>query len=414
MRTWLGWAGGLLVAGTAFATDGPATPACTSGRIHGVRSDLFVLATARADTVRAGPAAFLRAPVHGDSAALAGIHGQRFRLDRVGGDVPAELAGAAGGEAVLVPYGSMCRDVWRWDRARWAEPGAQLFADAVLRPRDRWVEGRPTFDVDVVHGWYPDSYTENVTPAPRDPLTPAQVFELNARLPTWEQMEKATFSAYRPLLAWARANPRLAGRFPATLAMEQAHYWLQPCVPPDAHHPVAGTYRATVVVNGRDTLTSWFRTSRSGYPKCAPAKPRLDLTAVQPRAADTVRLSVYGSRMDEAAIPATYPEARERPGSCSSVALDVLTRPQADAAGRRRWAADYDPGGFTACFRGDARVQGLGDALQAAYTARTLEAPPGWFQETADGGMRFERTWRVAGRPVLEVRATRTGPATLH
>jgi hypothetical protein len=275
------------------------------------------------------------------------------------------------------------------------------------------VDGRPTFDVDVVHNAYPDSYTENMDPAARDLLTPDQVFEFNALLPTWEQAEEAPFSAYRPLMAWARANPGTAGRFPATLAMERAHYVLQPCVPAYDPHPVAGTYRATVVVEGRDTLTAWLRTHPTGYPMCAPLTPRLDLSAVRPRMADTARLYVYGSSESEAAIPVSNAEAWERPGSCSSVAVDVLNQPRTDAAGRRSWAAGYDPGGFTACFRGDPRVHGLADVLQAAYTARTLEAPPGWFRETADGGMRFERTWRVAGRPVLEVTATRIGPRTL-
>ncbi|HEY0021235.1 MAG TPA: hypothetical protein VGC13_33335 [Longimicrobium sp.] len=111
MRSSIAGMAALLMAGAAFAAGAPAPDTCSSSRIHGVRSGLFLLATARADTVRAGPASFLRTRQHGDSAALAGIHGQRFRLDRVGGDVPAALAGAEGGEAVLVPYGSMCRDV---------------------------------------------------------------------------------------------------------------------------------------------------------------------------------------------------------------------------------------------------------------------------------------------------------------
>jgi hypothetical protein len=401
----------VVLAGAALAAPSTAASACQTGRLLSVRAPLFLLATAGADTVRAGPGPIRY--THGDTANLESIHGQRFRLDRIGGDVPPELSGAAGSEAVLVPYGWECRETWRWSGARWAAPGVQVLVDAQLRPRELWVDGRPTFDVEVLHDLYPESYARHADTVTRL-LEPADVFEMTATLPTWQEVEADTAAAYRAFLRWATANPALASRFPATEAMREAQEWLQPCVPPDALHPVAGTYRATVIVNGRDTLTSWFRTSRSGYPRCAPPATRLDLTAVQPRAADTVRLSVYGSGVDEAAIPATNGEAWECPGSCSSVGLDVLTSPQADAAGRRRWAADYDFGGFTACFRGDARVQGLGDALQAAYTARTLVAPPGWFQETADGGMRFERAWRVAGQPVLEVRATRTGPATLH
>lgn len=69
---------------------------------------------------------------------------------------------------------------------------------------------------------------------------------------------------------------------------------------------------------------------------------------------------------------------------------------------------------MTSCFRGDPHVSGLGEALQAAYTAGRLQAPPGWFRETEDGGMRFERIWSVDGRPLLEVRATRMSTATFN
>lgn len=400
----------VLAAGAAFAAGAPAPDACSSRRIPGVRAELFMLATAREDTVRAGPGT-IKYEVR-DTAALESIHGQRFRLDRLGGDVPAELAALEGSEAVLVPYGSHCGDPWRWREARWAAPGAQVFVDVTPRPREQWVDGRPTFDVDMVHDRYPEGYGP-YRDSVAELMTPAQLFDLTRLLPTYEEMEAAPAPAYREFMAWARANPGLANRYPATAFMEVAQEALQPCVPAYDPHPVAGTYRATVVVQGRDTLTAWLRTHPTGYPMCAPLTPRLDLSAVRPRMADTARLYVYGSRESEAAIPVSNAEAWERPGSCSSVAVDVLNQPRTDAAGRRRWAAEYDPGGFTACFRGDPRVHGLADALQAAYTARTLEATPGWFQETADGGMRFERTWRVAGRPVLEVTATRIGPRTL-
>lgn len=415
MRAWIASLAALLAAGTALtaaASSAASAPACSSGRLMGMRASLILLVTARADTVRAGPGSVAYDAALGDSAALARIHGQRFRLDRVGGDVPPALAGAEGGEAVLVPYGAECRDVWPWREARWASPGAQLFMDATLRPRDQWVEGRPTFDVDLVHNVYPRSYRK-YEGHDVDPLTPAQVFEMNAALPTWEQAEADPAAAYQGFLRWARAHEPLTARFPAAYAMEEAQEWLQPCVPAYDPHPVAGTYRATVVVRGRDTLTTWFRTDARGYPQCGATERRLDLTAVQPRAADTAGLYVYGSRMGEAAIPATNADAFQAPGSCSSVRLDVHNAPRTDAAGRRRWTADYDYGGFTACFRGDARLAGLADSLYAGYRARTLDLTPGAFQETGDGGMRFEQAWRVGGRTLLEVTATRIGAQTL-
>ncbi|HEX5870834.1 MAG TPA: hypothetical protein VFY65_10480, partial [Longimicrobium sp.] len=95
-----------LLATAAFAPRVPAADACSTSRILSVRGGMFVLATARADTLRTGPGP-IRYDVR-DPSRLESIHGQRFRIERVGGDVPAELAGA-GTEAVLVPYGSACR-----------------------------------------------------------------------------------------------------------------------------------------------------------------------------------------------------------------------------------------------------------------------------------------------------------------
>lgn len=408
------FSGGLaaLMVGIAGAASTPPSPACMTGRIMGLRAPLFVLATAGADTVLAGAGPVRYNDGNVDSAALAGIHGQRFRLDRIGGDVPPELAGVDGGEVVLVPYGWECGDTWRWKQARWTAPGTQIMTDVEPWPRAQWVDGRPTFSVDVIHDVYPEGYSRSADPV-GEPLTPSQVFDLNAVLPTFDAVEADPVAAYRDFLGWARIHPAEAARFPASEAMNEAQAWLQPCVPAYALHPVAGTYRATVIVRGRDTLTSWFRTDPRGYPMCAPPEPRLDLAAVRPRMADTAGLYVYGSGTDAASIPVTNRDAWEGSGSCFSVRVEVINPPRTDASGRRSWAVEYDYAGFTACFRDDARVQGLADSLDAAYEANTRDDTPGWFREMAGGGMAFERTWRVRGRTILEVRATRISLETL-
>lgn len=338
MRMRIGWIAGLagvavLLAGAALAGASPADPACSTGRLFGVRAPLFVLATAGTDTVRAGPGPIEYNARRNPPDSLARIHGQRFRLDRVGGDVPAELAGAEGGEAVLVPYGWECRDTWRWHQARWAEPGVQLVADATLRPRVQWVDGRPTFDVEVVHDVYPNAFTPDADSA-AEFLRAAEVFGLYQALPTWNEVEADPAAAYRRFLGWARAHPAQAGRFPASYAMREAQEWLQPCKPAYDPHPVAGTYRADFVLHGRDTLTAFLRTDSRGYPMCGDAETRLDLAAVQPRMADTARLYVFGSAAGEASIPATNAEAWQAE-NCSVVKLDVFNQPRTDEAGRR-------------------------------------------------------------------------------
>lgn len=402
VRTW--WMAGLVLLGTAAGGSGaPREPACSTGRVFGVRSSLFVLATAGADTVRAGPGPIRYNAGADDPASLATIHGQRFRLDRVGGDVPAELAGAAGGEAVLVPYGWECRETWRWREARWATPGAQVFVDAALRPREQWVDGRPTFDVEVVHDVYPENYVQRYLDSAVAMLTPAEVFEMNAALPTWEQVEADTASAYGGFLAWARANPALIDRFPAHHAMRDAQESLQPCVPVADPHPVAGTYRASVILEGRDTLSYWFRTDARGYPMCGPVEPRLDLAEVRPRMADTARLHLRGSR-DAAGVESAAPSA-----DCGGGTVLVVNRPR-ETAGAWSWEADYNYIALPPCFASDPRVRVVADSLFAAFQAGERGDTPGRFTAAGED-VRFEQAWRARGRVLLELRATRVGTA---
>lgn len=399
----------MLAAGVAFAARPPEPAVCSSGRIVGVRAPLFVLATAREDTVQAGPGTVQYE--REDTAALATIHGQRFRLDRLGGDVPAELAAVEGSEAVLVPYGSQCGDAWRWREARWAAPGAQVFVDVTLRPREQWVDGRPTFDADMVHDVYPEGY-ERYQVSNAELMTPPQLFDLTQLLPTFEEAEAAPAPAYRAFLAWARANPGLASRFPATAFMEAAQEALQPCVPAYRPHPAAGTYRGTVAVNGADTLTFFFRTSAEGYSLCGPVPPRLDLAEVQPRPADTARLYVNGGT-GEPRIPDGGGRGEPMEGSCAGGIVDVVNRPRTGADGGRGWEADYNYLALPGCFAAHPRVKEATELLFEAYMAGARDTQPGRFAEAPGDGMRFQQSWQVDGRVVLEIRATRVSPRTI-
>lgn len=414
VRTW--WMAGLALLGTAVASSGaPRDPACSTARLLGVRAPLFVLATAGTDTVRAGPGSHRYTPEAADSARLARIHGQRFRLDRVGGDVPPELAGTEGGEAVLVPYGSQCRETWPWREARWARPGEQVFADASLRPQAQWVDGIPTFDVEMIHDVYPQAWARWMVDdaVVADSLSAAQLFDLQQLLPTFEEVEAGAYPAYRRLLAWARDNPALASRFPADLVLAEANDALQPCVPAYDPHPVAGTYRATVIVQETDTLAMYFRTGASGYPLCSPAEPRLDLGAVQPRMADSTRLHLTGAST-LSAIPQPGLYLSGRGDHCGGGSMEVRNTAIRRADGRRAWDADYNQLALPHCFAAHAGLARAVEATYAAYTARTLEDIPGRFHEAGDGEMRFEQVWRAEGRVMLRLLATRVSPQTLH
>jgi hypothetical protein len=403
------WVVAALLASAAAAAStarAAADAACSSGRLMGVRAELFVLATARADTVLAGPGA-LNYSRERNAPPLSTIHGQRFRLDRVGGNVPAALANAGGGDAVLVPYGSECRDVRRWSKARWAEPGTQVFADAVLRPRQQWVEGRPTFDVEMVHDVYPHSYDRYRDSVPENELSPPQVFGLNQALPTWSQVQVDTAAAYRRLNAWVRANPGLAARFPANRAVAEARETLQPCVPAYDPHPVAGTYGAQVVVSQRDTIALLFRTDARGYPLCGDASTDVPLDAVRPRKAPTARLYVYAAPDMEGVAAAE--RAGGRGSGCGVAIIDVLNRPRGGERPPREWRAEYNYLALPSCFPDHPQVGQAAEALFQAYVGGERDQGLGTFHEGPDGEVRFEQAWRANGRLLLELRAWRIG-----
>ncbi|HEX8451524.1 MAG TPA: hypothetical protein VF647_05470 [Longimicrobium sp.] len=382
--------------------------ACSTGRLYGTRAPLFLLATARSDTVRAGAGPIRYTVPVSDPAA---VHGQLFRLDAVGGDVPAPLARArASGikEGILVPYGWECNEVWRWQTsARWTPPGAQVMVDARLRPPSEWIGGRPTFDVEPGHGAYPDGYTHGAPDSTETILTPAQVFELTRSLPLYEQVERDPFAAYRGLLRWARTHPRLARRFPAKYALEEAQEALEPCVPAYDPHPVTGTYRMTVVAGGTDTVTAYFRTNAAGYPICRKSPPGLDLAAVRPRMADTARLYVHGAATAEA-IPATNREANA--GGCRVTAADIVNAPHVLPDGARRWRGSFNVT-LQGCFPGRPSIR---EAEEAAYGADRERDPPsiGAFTVTRDGAATFEQIWRAGGRVVLEMKGIRIDRTT--
>ena len=401
----------LLLAAVALAAPAVAdrkAESCGVVREPSIRSALFVLATARADTVLSGPGAVEYASF--DSAGLETIHGQRFRLDRLGGDVPPELAAArAAGrmDAVLVPHSGGCDHTSRWfESARWSPPGEQVVADVTLRPRSGWVDGLPTFDTDPDVDTYPRGYgmdeEERATA-----LTPAQVFHLSEVLPTYAEVLRAPFAAYRPLLRWAAANPRLAARAPASGALWWAHdNTLQPCTLAYARHPAAGTYRLTVVVERTDTLRTFARTYSGGNPVCRPPRMRNDLRAVTPRIADTTRLWFFGGS-NPASIWAPPPREHDAPRRPVCGGGFVLAGGLVNAApGVRRWTADLVALDLRECFPDDPRFGGREDAF-AAYSGGDGSARiPGAFREEA-GGVTFQQAWRVNGRTVLEVFARR-------
>ncbi|HEU0299806.1 MAG TPA: hypothetical protein VFR37_10135 [Longimicrobium sp.] len=180
-----------------------AADACVIGVFSPWHDGAHLIATATADTVPAGDG---------------GISGQVMRMERLGGP-DADSVGEGADRVVLVPWAhdAECR-LERWTgSARWAPPGERGLFLANLRPRERWVDGVPTFDVFVADQFpFPQRVRDMPPGGAASLLTAEQVFEVMELLPRFAEYRENRGPALRPLLEWARAHLELARRYPAS------------------------------------------------------------------------------------------------------------------------------------------------------------------------------------------------------
>ena len=123
-------------------------------------------------------------------------------------------------EAILVPwaYGPDCRPIAWSGRLDWIPEGTRGAVAGWLRAREGWIEGRPTFDVEMA--WREPVWVEN---DPRWPeaagggphLDPDEFVQLYSALPTLELLQREPGEAARRLRQWEQEHPALAVRAPA-------------------------------------------------------------------------------------------------------------------------------------------------------------------------------------------------------
>jgi hypothetical protein len=215
------WLVPLLCLGTALSAGATPLAACDPAWLPVARPDgisIFV-ALALTDTVLDTVTGPFAARIHPRFAArldaIAGQSsgGQRVRLPR--------------SDAVLVPwaYGSDCRPIAWSGPLGWIPPGTRGAVSGWLRPREHWIEGLPTFDIEMAWRepmWVPDE--------PRwfggtgnDRLTPEEFVELYAALPTTGLLERSPDEAAGAMRSWERSHPALAGRPPARKMLDSVY-----------------------------------------------------------------------------------------------------------------------------------------------------------------------------------------------
>ncbi len=253
-----------LVAGASGAVLPSAAPACSYGRFWTIRSEglTFLIGTASADTVRAGPGAvkYSVADGHLGPAGDRLIFGQIVAVEQVTGidraRLPARLR-----QVVLVPwdYGPDCTPSPLMQTARWVTPGIRGLFSGILRPRSHWANGMPTLDVfNPAREPYPSGPTvfSSSRNAPRDSsLSIDELFPVLNLLPDWRQVRDSEERAVAPLMSWARANPELARRPPMAEAVATANGIVREGRVRRVASPIVGTYRFVVSIPGdRDRI----------------------------------------------------------------------------------------------------------------------------------------------------------------
>lgn len=157
------------------------------------------------------------------------VYGQLVRVDTLGGIQASDIRDAfianANHEVLLVPwdYDPSCGPTY-WSRsARWVDTNLSGFYTVTPRSQRSWINGIPTFDVFAAglepypHGaFFRAGYrgTDALRTSPS--LTPREIFDLYEVLPIHQEVERRDSTAFARVAQWARNNPDLAAKYPAT------------------------------------------------------------------------------------------------------------------------------------------------------------------------------------------------------
>lgn len=393
---------------------------------------------ATADTVAAGTGGltYTYAPGHfGVSTSAGSVYGQVVRVHRLAPNAPPAIGAAvrrAGGRVVLVPwdYDASCDPV-PWARsARWLPDGVGGYFEARLRERAHWVGDVPTLDV-FAPQFTPYTATRvgsgaaspAVTPVTPEVLTPDELLDVRATLPTDRALRGDVDSAYAPLRAWAAAHPALAARAPLRELLQAAS--ARAAYDRFVHRPVplAGTYRVTVWladtartapgVSVGDSSTFYVRTAAH------PSSPAGGMGTWPGMYVLTCATTT------EAALPTMRPwggcAAASGPAAEGYVAVSDTV--WTDGPGRRVRGGSIDVVVADAAFA--ARVRRILDArlgFGPFDDARRRPTPdagdprrflPGAFTEAADGRVTFAWAYGTTGTPALRVTAERVSAVVL-
>ena len=162
------------------------------------------------------------------------ISGQAVVVERVLGPDSADVRRLLGSarKAVLIPWDhdTGCEPIPWTLPPRWIAPSTVGFVAARLRPREKWADRLPTFD--VRDAWR-EPYTLSRVQLALGPLgkertvmSPDEYGSFYQALPSDREWPRGDGPpSYDALFAWERANPVLATKEPAATEIARAHRW---------------------------------------------------------------------------------------------------------------------------------------------------------------------------------------------
>jgi hypothetical protein len=244
-------AGGLVV--TSASSGAPAAARCSMGPPWTAvdTGELALIATASADSARAGPGAIRSTGERGHfgEGLPRDVFGQRFAVERLSEQAARRLSPATR-EVVLVPwdYSASCAPV-TWTRsALWVEPGLSGLYLARLRASEDWSGGVPTFDVLVPeHQPYPHRLGRAfLSPSIlADSLLPVETLVDILDSPRFAARGLDTLGTRSAILA-LRDLGMVADRYPVTGMIEHARRMLEVARLLAISPSIRGTWELTV------------------------------------------------------------------------------------------------------------------------------------------------------------------------
>jgi hypothetical protein len=367
----------------------------------------FFLATATTDTVAAGPGdmTFSHRGGHRAVARTGPIFGQRVTLTRAGG-----AAAGLAGSAVVVgwDYDDSCQPVPFGGSARLVKPGTTALFEGTLRPREHWVDGRPTFDIQL-RPQLPYTGTERPWHSresePLGEILPAELlFDVYEALPTRGSIEAMDTAVLPSLRAWARTNRSLVEHPVVRNLITSVAVTAYTQITRRATHPITGTWRFSVEAPG-DTARVFYARSSSGLQRWNQTRTRFTIDPVEltmPAAQGYVAHLRTAPTLDS--LPRTWAEAIQRFSETHSYggSISVLATPTPDSAGRRHWRGFIEGAFLLAEFAHEPRLRAAADldyqtlwGLEA-YEERPYPTPLR-LEELPDGRVMLRQVFALPG-----------------